>query len=137
MVHQLKRDFPGLTIAINGGITSNAQIASELQHVDGVMVGREAYHNPWVMAEWDAAFFGAVASTASRESIEEQMCDYMAAQFAIDATPWSAIARHMLGLRHGMAGSRRWRQVWSDHRLKTLHPHDVMALAHGEIEETA
>ncbi len=137
MVHQLKRDFPELTIAINGGITTASQIADELQHVDGVMVGRGAYHNPWVMADWDAAFFGATAQTdpaASRESIEAQMCDYMAAQFAAHGTPWSAIARHMLGLRHGMAGSRRWRQVWSDHRLKTLHPRDVMALAHAPIQ---
>ena len=136
MVYRLKKDFPELTIAINGGITSNAQIADELQHVDGVMIGREAYHNPWVMTDWDEAFFGAAVSTATRESIEAQMCDYMAAQFAMHGTPWSAIARHMLGLRHGMAGSRRWRQVWSDHRLKTLHPRDVMALAHGEVESS-
>ena len=133
MVYRLKKDFPELTIAINGGITSNAQIADELQHVDGVMIGREAYHNPWVMTDWDESFFGAAVSTATRESIEAQMCDYMAAQFAMHGTPWSAIARHMLGLRHGMAGSRRWRQVWSDHRLKTLHPRDVMALAHGDV----
>jgi tRNA-dihydrouridine synthase A len=133
MVYRLKKDFPELNIAINGGITSNARIANELGHVDGVMVGREAYHNPWVMADWDQAFFSAPASTATRESIEAQMCDYMAAQFAMHGTPWSAIARHMLGLRHGLAGSRRWRQVWSDHRFKTLHPRDVMALAHGEV----
>ncbi len=137
MVYQLKRDFPELTIAINGGITTNAQIANELVHVDGVMVGREAYHNPWVMADWDQAFFGATATTATtatRESIEVQMCDYMAAQFAAHGTPWSAIARHMLGLRHGLPSSRRWRQVWSDHRLKTLHPRDVMTLAHAPIQ---
>ncbi len=140
MVYRLKKDFPELTIAINGGITTNAQIANELVHVDGVMLGREAYHNPWVMADWDAAFFSATAQTAptaTRESIEAQMCDYMTAQFAMHGTPWSAIAMHMLGLRHGMAGSRRWRQVWSDHRLKTLHPRDVMALAHGEVEQAA
>ena len=133
MVYRLKKDFPELTIAINGGITSNVQIANELAHVDGVMIGREAYHNPWVIANWDESFFGAAVSTVTRESIEEKMCDYMAAQFATHGTPWSAIARHMLGLRHGMAGSRRWRQVWSDHRLKTLHPRDVMALAHAPI----
>jgi len=133
MVHQLKRDFPELTIAINGGITTASQIADELQHVDGVMFGREAYHNPWLMADWDESFFSAAASTASRESIEAQMCDYMAAQFAAHGTPWSAIARHMLGLRHGMAGSRRWRQVWSDHRLRDESPHAVMQKAHEGI----
>ena len=53
----------------------------------------------------------------------------MAREVAAHGTPWSAMARHMLGLRHGQPGSRRWRQVWSDHRLKSLPAHDVMALA--------
>ena len=57
LVHQLKHDFPHLTIAVNGGITTDTQIADQLQLVDGVMVGREAYHNPWVMASWDETFF--------------------------------------------------------------------------------
>ena len=61
------------------------------------------------------------------------MCDYMAREAAAHGTPWSAIARHMLGLRHGLPGSRRWRQVWSDHTLKALHPHDVMVLAHQPV----
>ena len=130
LVHQLKQDFPHLTIAINGGITSKLQISEQLQQLDGVMVGREAYHNPWLMASWDADFFGAADSNLSRETVEVQMCDYMSREFASHATPWSAIARHMLGLRHGLPGSRRWRQVWSDHRLKALSPHEVMALAH-------
>ena len=130
LVHQLKHDFPHLNIAINGGITSNQQIADQLQHLDGVMLGREAYHNPWLMASWDAEFFGAAQPNTTRESIEAQMCDYMADESAAHGTPWSAIARHMLGLRHGLTGSRRWRQVWSDHKLKDLKPHRVMALAH-------
>ena len=137
MVHKLKQDFPNLTIAINGGITTNAQIAEQLQQLDGVMVGREAYHNPWLLASWDAEFFGAAPSTLSREDVEAQMCDYMARQLADHGTPWSAIARHMLGLRHGLPGSRRWRQVWSDHKLKTLPPHEVMALAHEPVGEIA
>ena len=135
LVHQLKQDFPHLTIAINGGITTNLQIAEQLTQLDGVMVGREAYHNPWVMASWDAEFFAAEPSHQSREDIESKMCDYMARELAEHGTPWSAIARHMLGLRHGLPGSRRWRQVWSDHRLKTLTPHQVMVLAHQPAAE--
>ena len=135
MVYRLKKDFPELTIAINGGITSNAQITEQCQQLDGVMVGREAYHNPWLMASWDADFFGAAPSTMTRETIEAQMCDYMAREYAEHATPHSAIARHMLGLRHGLPASRRWRQVWSDHRLKGVDPHEVMALAHAEINQ--
>ena len=135
LVHRLKQDFPDLTIAINGGITTNPQIAEQLQVVDGVMVGREAYHNPWLMASWDAEFFGATPSSLTREVVEAQMCNYMAREFAEFGTPWSAIARHMLGLRHGLPGSRRWRQVWSDHKLKALPPHEVMALAHQPLQE--
>ena len=62
------------------------------------------------------------------------MCDYMARECAENGTPHSAIARHMLGLRHGLPGSRRWRQVWSDHRLKHLPPHELMALAHAPLD---
>jgi tRNA-dihydrouridine synthase A len=137
LVHQLKREFPHLTIAINGGITTDAQIAEQLQQVDGVMVGREAYHNPWLLAGWDAAFLGADSTSLTREEVEAHMCDYMAREAAAHGTPWSAIARHMLGLRHGLPGARRWRQVWSDHKLKGQHPRDVMALAHGAVREAA
>ena len=128
-MHQLKREFPHLVIAINGGLTTGALVATQLQHVDGVLVGREAYHNPFWLASWDADFFGAAPLQITRESVEAQMVDYMAREAAAHGTPWSAIARHMLGLRHGQAGSRRWRQVWSDHRLKNLPAHEVMALA--------
>jgi len=132
MAYRLKADFPHLTIVVNGGITTNEQVAEHLQKLDGAMLGREAYHNPWWLASWDSAFYGAPATELTREQVEAQMCDYMVREAAEHGTPWSNIARHMLGLRHGLAGSRRWRQVWSDHKLKTLPPHQVMALAHGE-----
>ena len=137
LVHQLKRDFPDLTICINGGMATGEEVAAQLLQIDGVMVGREAYHNPWWLASWDAGFFGAQASGLTREQVEEEMCGYMAQELAANGTPWNAIARHMLGLRHGMPGSRRWRQVWSDHRLKAEHPRDVMALAHGAMRQAA
>ena len=137
LVHRLKRDFPHLTIAVNGGITTTAQVAAQLESVDGVMVGREAYHNPWWMAEWDSRFFGEpVEAWRTREWVEERMTEYMAREAAAHGTPWSSIARHMLGLRHGLPHARRWRQVWSDHRLKEWHPRDVMALAHDPAAAT-
>ena len=129
IVHQLKKDFPQLTIAVNGGITTTEQVQQQLNHVDGVMVGREAYHNPWWLSEWDAAFFDVAPSALTREQVEEQMVAYMEREAAEHGTPWYPIARHMLGLRHGLAGSRRWRQVWSDHRLKGLPAREVMAQA--------
>jgi tRNA-dihydrouridine synthase A len=137
LVHRLKAEFPGLIFSINGGITTGEQVAAQLQQLDGVMVGREAYHNPWWLASWDAAFFGADPGALSRESVEEQLVDYMAREAAAHGTPWSSVARHMLGLRHGLPGARRWRQVWSDHKLKTLHPRDVMALAHDTVQKAA
>ncbi len=130
-VYQLKKDFPHLTIAINGGITQTAQIAKHLQHVDGAMLGREAYHNPWWLSAWDEAFYGAAPFTGSRESVELQMVAYMEDQARLHGTPWPTIARHMLGLRHGLPGARRWRQVWSDHKLKDRPPRAVLALAHA------
>ena len=129
VVRQLKQDFPHLTIAINGGLNTDALVQEELQHLDGVMVGREAYHNPWWLARWDALYFGAPETTLTREAVEASMVEYMVREAAEHGTHWYSIARHMLGLRHGMPGARRWRQVWSDHRLKDRPPHEVMALA--------
>lgn len=133
LAHRLKQDFLALTICVNGGITTNAQIAEHLQHLDGVMVGREAYHNPWLLTSWDEAFYGAPASTLTREAVEEQMVAYMEQEAIEDGTPWYAIARHMLGLRHGLRGARRWRQIWSDHRLKPLPPREVWAMAQESV----
>ena len=129
VAHRLKQDFPHLTIAINGGIRTDEVVQAQLQHVDGVMVGREAYHNPWWMAHWDSLYFGAPERHLSMEAVEDAMVDYMEREAAQYGTPWYAIARHMLGLRHGLSGARRWRQVWSDHRLKDLPAREVAAQA--------
>ncbi len=137
IVHQLKREFPQLTIVVNGGITTDAQVAEQLQHLDGVMIGREAYHNPWWLASWDERYYGGAPSDLTREAVEAQMVDYMLRAAAEDGAPWYAIARHMLGLRHGLPGARRWRQVWSDHKLKPLDPRVVLAQAHGAVPQAA
>ncbi|MFZ2295059.1 MAG: tRNA dihydrouridine(20/20a) synthase DusA [Polaromonas sp.] len=137
LVHRLKQDFAHLTICVNGGINTGEQVSAQLAELDGVMIGREAYHNPWWLASWDEAFFGADEQAMTREQVEEKMCDYMVREAAEHGTSFSAIARHMLGLRHGLPGSRRWRQVWSDHKLKTLDPREVMALAHRVVQEAA
>ena len=129
VVYQLKRDFPDLLISINGGITTNPQIEAHLTQVDGVMIGREAYHNPWLMAEWDARFFGQTERALSRDEVEHAMCEYMAQEQAQHGTPWHSLARHLLGLRHGLPGARRWRQVWSDPTLRHLSAHEVSARA--------
>jgi tRNA-dihydrouridine synthase A len=134
--HQLKRDFPQLTIVINGGINTPDEIAEHLAQVDGVMVGRHAYHEPWSMAGWDARFFGDAARGTDRDAVEDAMVSYMA---SISATgvPWGHASRHMLGLRNGQAGSRRWRQVWSEPRYKQGPPAAAQAEARAQMNATA
>ena len=139
-VHRLKADFPHVRFVINGGITTSEQVAQQLSTLDGVMLGREAYHNPWWLASWDAQFFADAApdamcagppNIATREQVEEAMCRYMQQQKSDSGVAWPSIARHMLGLRHGLPGARHWRQVWSDHRLRNESPFTVMRLAHA------
>ena len=137
VARQLRADFPALTIVVNGGLDTDAAVQAQLDAgLDGVMVGRAAYHNPWWLARWDARYFGAAPSTLTREAVEEAMVRYMEREAAAHGTPWYSIARHMLGLRHGLPGARRWRQVWSDHRLKHLPAAEVMALARAGRAET-
>nr|WP_306544341.1 tRNA dihydrouridine(20/20a) synthase DusA [Malikia spinosa] len=132
---RLKQEFPALTIAVNGGIKTHEQIDEQLLHVDGVMVGREAYYNPWIMQDWDQRYYGGSACALSQDEIELAMVDYMEREAAEDGTPWYAIARHMLGMRHGQRGARRWRQVWSNHKLKPLPAREVWAQARAVMLE--
>ena len=133
LVHQLKREFPALTIVLNGGLKTNAQIEEQLVFVDGVMLGREAYHHPWLMADWDARYFARPDVDRDRDAIEAAMVEYMQSVVA-RGEPWSHVSRHLLGLRNGLPGARHWRQVWSDHRLKAQAPRDVFQLARGAAE---
>ncbi|WHZ11981.1 MAG: tRNA-dihydrouridine(20/20a) synthase [Burkholderiaceae bacterium] len=137
LVHRLKRDFPTLVICINGGIATSEQVAEQLQWLDGVMVGREAYHNPWWLACWDSEFFDASARLRTRDEVERSMVEYMVREASENGTPWAAIARHMMGLRQGQPGARSWRRAWSDHRLKSLPARDVMKIAHDALHNAA
>jgi tRNA-dihydrouridine synthase A len=134
IVHRLKQEFPDLTICINGGITDQEQIAQQLGVVDGVMVGRAAYHDPVLMATWDEAFWAASSGSVAvcddwRLSIEERMVAYIEAEHRLHETPWAHAATHMLGLWNGRPGARAWRRVWSDHRLKSRPVSEVFDLA--------
>jgi tRNA-dihydrouridine synthase A len=128
VVYQLKVDFPALTIVLNGGLQTDAQIHQALDRIDGVMVGRQAYHQPMWLANWDSEFFHDEQRTAQLEELEWQMVHYMERQ-AQSAVPWTCTARHMLGLWHGQQGARRWRQVWSNSHLKDRPPREVFELA--------
>ncbi|MGV2291436.1 tRNA dihydrouridine(20/20a) synthase DusA [Trinickia sp. YCB016] len=113
--YRLKRDFPALEILINGGIKTLDEVDAHLQHVDGVMLGREAYHNPYVLAEVDSRFYGATEPPRTREQIEADLIRYCADELA-GGTFLGAITRHALGLYRGVAGARGWRRVLSDNK---------------------
>jgi tRNA-dihydrouridine synthase A len=110
-VYRLKAEFPALEIVLNGGVTAAGDAEAQLAHVDGVMLGRAAYHDSYVLAELDARLFGGTAP--SRAEVVRRMHRYAVAEGA-HGTPLRAIVRHMLGLYHGRPGGRRWRQMLSD-----------------------
>lgn len=114
VAYQLKQEFPELEILINGGIVSYDEVAAHLEHVDGVMIGREAYHQPYVLAEMDARFYGdASAPAPSRLDVELAMQRYIG-DLVERGGYMGAVTRHMLGLHRGIAGGRGWRRVLSD-----------------------
>ena len=98
----------------------------------GVMVGREAYHHPYWLASWDSLYYGEHTPPPAREEVEDEMVRYMERE-AAKGVAWHSVARHMMGLYNGLPGARRWRQVWSDHRLKGLPPHEVRDRAHQRV----
>lgn len=114
MVHRLKRDFPQLEIIINGGITDLDHAQQQLQSVDGVMLGRAAYHNPYLLSQADQRFFGAPRPPFSRHEVIERLLPY-AAQELDKGARLHHITRHTLGLFQGMPGARAWRRYLSDH----------------------
>ncbi len=118
--YQLKRDFPDTEIIINGAIKTLAEIDEHLRHLDGVMIGREAYHNPWLMADFDARYYGefpvepAAGAARTRLQVIEAMLPYIRAQLAAGGPRMNTITRHMLGLMAGLPGARAFRQTLSD-----------------------
>lgn len=137
-VYRLKRDFPHLTIVLNGGVDNDEAIATHLGQIDGVMVGRHAYHQPWAMAAWDQRFLGAEAPVArSPDEVEERFVEYVSRQPPAGGASWLAATRHMMGLRNGQPGARRWRQVWSDARFRHESPLQVMSLARAAMRGPA
>ncbi|MFT2092342.1 tRNA dihydrouridine(20/20a) synthase DusA [Paraglaciecola sp. 2405UD69-4] len=116
-VYQLKQEFPRLHIGINGGVKTIAETAEHLQHIDSVMIGREVYSNPYILAEVDKLFYQDEAPARTRFEVVEAMLPYVEQQIAEGARPWH-IARHMLGLFQGQPGGRIWRRYLSQNGTK-------------------
>lgn len=120
--YQLKKDFPNLEIVINGGIKTVDQIQEHLVHVDGVMLGREAYYNPYIFANFDQLFFAAnsqeVAVVHSREEVAHSMIPYLE-QCVKNDIYLHHITRHMIGLYHGCPNAKIWRYNLTNEMIKT------------------
>ena len=112
-VHRLKQEFPQLTIVLNGGLRDVALGELQLAHVDGVMLGREVYENPYVLADVDARLFGDTAPVASRDEILARIERYAAHELERGAA-LNHITRHVLGLYRGLPGGRAFRRVLSE-----------------------
>jgi len=114
-VYELKREFPDLTIVLNGGIVSTEQVLSHLETVDGVMIGRQAYHQPYFLTELEAVLFDHKDWQApSRHEVIELMIPYIERQMSA-GTELKNITRHLLGLYAGQPGARAWRRRLSEH----------------------
>ena len=113
-VYRLKQDFPKLQIVINGGISSPQACREHLARVDGVMIGREAYQNPWILAEMERELFGHPAPPETPKQVVERLLPFVEDQLA-RGVPLKRITRHILGLFRGLPGARAWRRHLSDH----------------------
>ena len=125
VVFQLKKDFPQLEIIINGGITSLSQAEQLLTEVDGVMVGREAYQNPYLLAEVDSRIFGDFAHQHSRQALVQSLIPYVQSELKTDVR-LNNISRHMLGLFHSQYGGKAWRRYLSENACKAGADENVL-----------
>jgi tRNA-dihydrouridine synthase A len=116
-VYRLKQDFPHLEIIINGGINSLDEAEAHLEHVDGVMIGREAYQNPWMLADVDSRLFAMDRIAVSRDDVIKALLPYVAQQLESGAH-LNHITRHLLGLYHGVPGARKFRRHLSENAYK-------------------
>jgi tRNA-dihydrouridine synthase A len=113
LVHRVKDDFPELEVILNGGLRSLEQARAALAHLDGVMLGREAYQNPLALAAWERAFYGGADPLPGRAEIVEDLLPYIEREL-LEGTPLRAITRHVLGLFNGQPGARAWRRHLSE-----------------------
>lgn len=134
--YQVKRDFAHLNISVNGGITTLEQCEAHLQHLDGVMVGREAYQNPYMMAEVDQRLYGDARPVLSRAEVAERMIPYLERHIANGGRA-NHVTRHMLGLFNGMPGARQWRRYLAQNAHLPGMGAEVLADALASLPEAA
>ena len=135
---RLKQDFPDFTIVVNGGIATHIGVEAQLELVDGVMIGRQAYHDPYWMIEADARWFNDLREVPIRDAVARAMRDYAARVIGVrdntqpghpHVVQLRHIARHILGLYQGMPGARAWRRMLSDATLLAGNDPDLILRA--------
>ncbi|MGE6380718.1 tRNA dihydrouridine(20/20a) synthase DusA [Shewanella baltica] len=132
-VYQLKRDYPALNIGINGGVTTLEQAQLHLAQLDGVMMGREAYQNPYILAQVDQVLCGSQKAVISREDVIEVMLPYIEAHL-LSGGRLNHITRHMIGLFQGLPGARAWRRYLSENAHKNGAGIEVVKQAFQNIQ---
>jgi tRNA-dihydrouridine synthase A len=133
-VYQLKQDYPELSIVINGGIQTLAECETHLKQVDGVMIGREAYHNPWMLADVDSRLFGAKNPASQRDEVIEALLPYISEKMDGGAR-LNHITRHILGLYQGVAGARKFRRHISENAYKKEADIEVLNEAYNLVRQ--
>jgi tRNA-dihydrouridine synthase A len=133
-VYRLKQKYPHLEIIINGGIKTFEECHEHLAHTDGVMLGREAYHNPWLLASVDSEFFGGPSPVANRHEALRAMFPFI--QQELDRGVYlTHMSRHVMGLFHGMPGGRQFRRYISENAHKPGSGLEVIQTALGKVHE--
>ncbi|HEY0963450.1 MAG TPA: tRNA dihydrouridine(20/20a) synthase DusA [Pseudomonadales bacterium] len=135
-VYRLKERFPDLEIVINGGIITLESCEEHLKHVDGVMLGREAYHNPWLLADVDARLFGNPCVQRTRHEAIASFLPYIERELAA-GTPLHHMTRHMLGLFQGQPGGKRFRRHLSENVHRGKAGIDVLHAALATLAQHA
>ncbi|OYR18972.1 tRNA dihydrouridine synthase A family protein [Brucella thiophenivorans] len=135
-VYRLKQRLPGIFIGINGGIATLEEAVSHLDHVDGVMLGRAAYHNPAILVDVDQRIYGSEEKPKDISEVIESMCEYVDRHIA-DGGRLSHISRHMIGLFTGQPGARRWRQMLSTDASKPDANSNLLRQAYASVMEAS
>ena len=135
-VYRLKTELPQLTFVLNGGIQTVEECQHHLQYVDGVMIGREAYQNPWMLAEMDKALFNMDKPVQSRDDVIEALLPYVAQQLTRGAQ-LNHITRHVLGLYQGVPGARKFRRHLSENAYKKTAGLEVLTEAFRQVAQTS
>lgn len=134
VVYRLKQDFPGLRFILNGGVTSLQQMIEQLARVDGVMIGRAAYENPYLLAAVDRRLFNAMQPIPTRHEIIRRLLPYIERQLQA-GVPLHCMTRHILGLFQGIPGARAWRRYLSEHVHRPRAGVEVLTAALEQVPE--